>query len=85
MKERFILEFNEQQQCFHYNHYNEKTKSYGSEPKSYGWITVIHNCNYEIAENFLKYIDWKNIRKIGIVSKDYILDAEEKFNPYEIY
>lgn len=36
-----LMEYNAQQRCFHYNHYNGKGRGFQSEPLTNGWVPLI--------------------------------------------
>lgn len=78
----FILEFCEGQQALHHNHWLKSKDFWANNPFSYGYfpIFICHNeQSKQIADDFLEYIDFYNLRAKQKVTLEFILVSKEKF------
>lgn len=68
----YLLEFNEEQQCFHNNDGR-------STPNTFGWFTVLPECTDGIFYAFKAYINYK---PNAIYTKSQMEDLAHKFQRF---
>lgn len=78
----FIFEFSETQQSLHYNDWNTHINYWNNDPFSNGYFPIFI-CHDEqskhIADNFLEYIDFYNLRADKKITLEFMLVSKEKF------
>lgn len=70
---KFRLEFNEEQQCFHH-----ATKY--DMPSTFGWITILEECDFIDSIIFLHYIDSKSNKKL---TNEYLIKSAKELQKFK--